>query len=145
MSLPGLGPRAAVWRPRLGPPPRGGDPGGFGGVADASKPIDWNGNGVLTDKNLAFDVNGDDATSPPPTKTLTPFDDWKNLKLKGGSIGAGGDARQTMVTTVMEMTPEDIKLVLPADLAPPQTTAVVTPAPNAARSHRTDVTVPLTA
>jgi hypothetical protein len=126
-------------------PPAGGNPGAFVAVADASKPIDWNGNGVLTDKNFAFDVNGDAALSPPPPTTLTPFDDWKNLKLKGGSIGAGGEAQQPMVSTVIEMTPEDIKLVLPVDLAPPTTTAVVTPAPNAAGWNRTDVTVTLTA
>jgi hypothetical protein len=114
-------------------------------VAEASKPTDWNGNGLLTDKNLAFDVNNDDALSPSPTTTLTPFDDWKNLKLKGGSIGAGGDSPQPVVTTLMEMTPEDVKLVLSADLAPPTTTAMVTPAPNAAGWNRTDVTVTLTA
>lgn len=137
----GLGPAASGVATRHWSPPAAGNPGVFVAVADASKPIDWNTNGSTTDKNFSFDVTGDGTISP----LLSPYDDWKNLKLKGGSIGAGGDAQQPMVTTIIEMTPEDMKLVLPADTTPPTTTAIVTPTPNAAGWNRTDVAVTLNA
>ncbi len=121
-------------------PPAGGNPGAFVTVADASKAIDWNVNGVTTDKNVTFDINNDGTTS-----TLTPFDDWKNLKLKGGSIGAGGDFQQPMVTPVNEITPEEMRLVLPSDTTPPVTVATITPPPNAAGWNRTDVAITLNA
>jgi hypothetical protein len=65
-------------------PPAGGNPGAFVAVADASKPIDWNGNGVLTDKNFAFDVNGDAALSPPPANHADAIRRLEKLEIERG-------------------------------------------------------------
>jgi len=136
----GVGPAASGvavkhWLPAAGP-----NPAAFVTVADGSRPIDWNGNGKTTDKNVSFDVNNDGSTG-----TLAPYDDWKNLKLKGGAIGAGGAFEQPMDTSIVEITPADLHRILPADTTPPTTTAVATPPPNTAGWNRTDVTVTLTA
>lgn len=132
----------AHWVPASGP-----NPAGFVSVADGSLPIDWNGDGLTTGRSVSFDVNGDSATVPPPATppptTLTPYDDWLNLKLKGGSIGFGAHVEQPIETTVMEMTPADMKRILPTDITPPVTTATVAPPPNPGGWNRTNVLVTL--
>lgn len=143
----GLGTAASGVATKHWVPASGLSPAGFISVADGSLPIDWNGDGVTTGRSVAFDVNGDLATVPPPATppptTLTPYDDWLNLKLKGGSIGFGANVVQPIETTMMEMTPEDMKRILPTDTTPPVTTATVAPVPNAGGWNRTDVLVTL--
>jgi hypothetical protein len=72
---------------------------------------------------------------------LTSFDDWKHIKLKGGSVGAGG-AYQPPVTSVSnEITPQQLATILPADVTPPVTTMTLWPVPNGAGWNRTDVQI----
>ena len=117
-------------------PPAGAIPGAFVQVADGSQPIDWNGDGVATSKNVVLDANNDSATS-----VLAPFDDWKNLKLRGGAIGAGGNYEPPEESSIVEITPAEQRLILPPDTTPPETSASVWPSPNAAGWNRTDVEV----
>ena len=132
----GLGPAAAGvaishWVPAVGVAPAA-----FVQVPDGSKPIDWDGDGVATNKNVAVDVNNDSTNTP-----LAPYDDWKNLKLRGGAIGAGGAYEPPEESSIVEITQADLHRILPADTTPPKTTASVWPSPNAAGWNRTDVLV----
>jgi hypothetical protein len=54
-------------------------------VANAGGAIDWNCNGSTADTGVQFDVNNDGGKG-----TLTGYNDWANLKLKGGAIGLAG-------------------------------------------------------
>ena len=113
---------------------------GFVTVADGSKPIDWNCNGVTTDNNVQFDVNnGSQRTN------LSGFNDWVNIKFKGGLVGAGDSTSLPMDTPVDEITPEQAQQVLPVDTTPPVTTEAQAPPPNANGWNDTNVVVTLTA
>ncbi len=70
-------------------------------VNNAGGAIDWNCNGNTTDTGVSFDVNNDTAKS-----TLNGYNDWANLKLKGGAIGLAG------VTPVLPMVTEDETLTV---------------------------------
>jgi hypothetical protein len=132
----GLGPAANGVAIKHWVPKTAAAPAAFVQVADGSQPIDWNGDGVATNKNVAIDTNNDSSNG-----ALTPFDDWKNLKLRGGAIGAGGSYEPPQESSIVEITPAEQRLILPADTTPPQTSASIWPSPNAAGWNRTDVKV----
>jgi hypothetical protein len=113
---------------------------GFVTVANGGGPIDWNCNGNTTDSNLPFDVNNDSQLT-----SLSGFNDWANIKFKGGLVGGGDSTLLPMDTTVREITPEEAQKVLPVDTTPPVTTETQLPPPNANGWNYTDVAVTLTA
>jgi hypothetical protein len=136
----GLGPGSAGvaishWVPGVGP-----NPGAFVQVADASQPIDWDGDGLTTKTSVGVDSNND-ATQG----TLAPYNDWQKLKLKGGAIGGSGYEPPTQSTILQELTPQMLTVILPADTTPPTTTATLAASPNANGWNRTDVHVILSA
>jgi hypothetical protein len=61
--------------------------GAYVAVNNAGGAIDWNCNGNSTETGVSFDINDDAAKG-----TLNGYDDWANLKLKGGAIGLAGVA-----------------------------------------------------
>jgi hypothetical protein len=136
----GLGAAAAGVATKHWVPASGAAPGAFVQVADASQPIDWDGDGLANNTNLALDTNNDGATG-----ALAPFDDWKAIKLRGGAIGAGGAYEPPAESDLVDITPAELKLILPADTTPPFTSPLVWPPPNAAGWNRTDVQVTFTA
>lgn len=70
-------------------------------VNNAGGAIDWNCNGNSTETGVAFDINNDGGNS-----TLNGYNDWANLKLKGGAIGLAG------VTPDLPMVTEDETLTV---------------------------------
>lgn len=57
-------------------------------VASAQTNVDWNCDGDGTDIGLSTDINKSGGTK----ETLTGYDDWTNIKFKGGAIGLAGVA-----------------------------------------------------
>ncbi|MGH3765886.1 MAG: Ig-like domain repeat protein [Pseudonocardiaceae bacterium] len=85
-------------------------------VADAGGAVDWNCNGNATQTGVSFDVNNDTAKT-----TLSGYNDWANLKLKGGAIGLAG------ITPVLPTVTDDETLtVQEASKSPAVTTTTST-------------------
>lgn len=136
----GLGPGSAGVAISHWVPARPPNAAAFVPVADASQPIDWDGDGLTNKTSVAIDANND-ATQG----TLAPYNDWQNLKLKGGGIGGGGYEPPVQSTIEQELTPQMLTVMLPADTTPPTTKASLFAAPNANGWNRHDVQVTLTA
>src|SRR4051812_32157238 len=75
-------------------------------VNNAGGAIDWNCNGNSTETGVSFDVNNDGGKN-----TLNGYNDWANLKLKGGAIGLAGITPDlpTVTENNETMTPEEAK------------------------------------
>ncbi|GAC1444862.1 MAG: hypothetical protein NVSMB52_04660 [Chloroflexota bacterium] len=99
-------------------------------VLTASGAIDWNCDGTATDTDVAANINNlDPVDSPSPAgETLTGFNDWANLNLKGGAIGlAGISPVLPSQSPADKLTPDVEKLIPSLDSSPPTTTATLTP------------------
>ncbi len=85
-------------------------------VADADGPIDWNCNGLDSDTGVTFDVNFSGGL-----EMFTGYDDWVNVKLRGGAIGLAG------VTPGLPMeTEEEVLTVEAAKKIPPLSVQTLT-------------------
>jgi hypothetical protein len=90
----------------------------FVSVTDATQNVDWDcsvaNNGPDSEPAVTADVNGDGNT----TDTLAPFNDWVNLKFKGGAIGLAGVTPNLPITTPIETsTPATQVLIQPVPTA----------------------------
>jgi hypothetical protein len=77
-------------------------------VLNASGPIDWNCSGVITETGISAYINDDSATN-----SLSGYNDWANLKLKGGAIGLAGITPDLPMTTPVDRMTVEIANSLP--------------------------------
>jgi hypothetical protein len=99
--------------------------GEFTPVADARGPIDWDCDGDTTGTHVSSDINSDGCHN-----TLTGFNDWANVKLKGGAIGlAGAVANLPMQTEPDLLTVELDRQIVPIGVPPTPTPNVAAPTP----------------
>ncbi|HET6446481.1 MAG TPA: hypothetical protein VFI27_18075, partial [candidate division Zixibacteria bacterium] len=79
-------------------------------VINADQPIDWNCDGDTTDTNLEYNINGENGSN----QELRGYNDWVNIKLKGGAIGLARATPDLPVETEEEyLTPELAERILP--------------------------------
>ena len=85
---------------------------GFVPVADAGNPINWNCNALDSDTGVTFDVNATGGF-----EILTGYDDWANVKLRGGAIGLAGVTPGLLMETDEELlTVEAAKKIPPLSI-----------------------------
>jgi hypothetical protein len=102
-------------------------------VADAGGAIDWNCNGNVTQTGVSFDVNNDSTTT-----SLNGYNDWVNLKLKGGAIGlAGVIPVLPTVTEDEQLTPQEAQKIPPLTITTSITASVSPPSPAVAGTTET--------
>ena len=119
-------------------------------VVDASQPINWNddtdsaGNQDTNDTGITYDVTGNNNYA-----VLNRYNDWANIKSRGGflrTLGGPGSATTPSNMGIEEKPLEEILAGrLPDDLVLPITTASVVPPSNGVGWNNTNVLVSLTA
>lgn len=79
-------------------------------VINANEPIDWNCDDDTSDNNISYNINGEDGSN----QDLIGYNDWTNLKFKGGAIGLAGIVPDLPTETEEEqLTPEVAQRILP--------------------------------
>jgi hypothetical protein len=95
--------------------------GARGALVSAASNVDWNCNGSNTQTNLPYDVTGT-VSAPSSGETLPSYDDWANLQLAGGGVGATGvPAEEGQTPTSGNLTKDEadkIAKVVRTDISP---------------------------
>jgi Big-like domain-containing protein len=107
--------------------------GTFVPVANAGGAIDWNCNTNATETGVSFDINNDSTRT-----SLGGYNDWANLKLKGGAIGlAGFTPVLPTVTEDEQLTVQEAQKIPPLTLTTSTTASVSPPSPTVAGTTET--------